>query len=136
MHTKYQCHPKSRSSYVEFQNFPKKTVLGNIVKWYVPNINSIGRLKVCWIMYQNLHNVKRGQKFRQVFKVKNRNSRNLDRTIQVIVQQVVHGSDDFRWTFLLTKAPHDFSIKCNLQFKKNRGSPISGFVFGLQSHLK
>ena len=38
-----------------------------------------------------------------------------------------------RWTFLLTKVPHDFSIKYTLKLKKNWGSPISGFVFG---HLK
>ena len=44
---------------------------------------------------------------------------------------IVHGPDDFRWTFLLTKAPYDFSIKYNLKFKKNRGSPILGFVFSL-----
>ena len=49
---------------------------------------------------------------------------------------IVHGPDDFRRTFLLIKAPHDFSIKYTLKFKKHRGSPMSGFVFGLQSHLK
>ena len=41
-----------------------------------------------------------------------------------------------RWTFLLTKAPHDFSFNYTLKLKNNRESPISGFVFGLQSHLK
>ena len=41
-----------------------------------------------------------------------------------------------RQTFLLKKAPHDFSINYTLKLKKNRGSPISGFVFGLQSYLK
>ena len=35
---------------------------------------------------------------------------------------IVHGPDDFRWTFLLRKAAHDFSIKHNLKFKKIGGA--------------
>ena len=48
-----------------------------------------------------------------------------------VIHKIVHGPDDFRRTFLLKKAPHNFSIKYNLKFKENRGSPILVFVFGL-----
>ena len=49
---------------------------------------------------------------------------------------IVHGPDDFRWINLLTKAPFDSSLKYTLEFKKNWGSPILGFVLDLESNLK
>ena len=63
--------------------FCEYIVLGNIVKM-MRSINAIARREeVCWIMYQSLHNVGRGQnlfKLRQVSCIKN--SRILDRTIE------------------------------------------------------